>query len=155
GRMLMGTDRGLYERGADCTWKMVALAGHSHPVGARSVLEEEDGTIWIATEGNGLVRWQNGHERAYTTRVGIVADGLFTVLDDHPGWFWVTAARGISRIRKTEFAKIDRREGASLSCLTFGRADGLLSAPTAGNGARSALVLTDGTVLAATDKGVV
>jgi signal transduction histidine kinase len=151
----MGTDRGLYERRADRTWTMVALSGRSHPVGARALLEEDDGTIWIATEGDGLVRWQNGREHAYTSHVGIVDDVLFTVLDDHHGSFWVNSARGISRIRKTEFAKIDRRESASLSCLTFGRADGLLSASTAGNGARSALVLADGTVLAATDKGVV
>jgi ligand-binding sensor domain-containing protein/signal transduction histidine kinase len=155
GRLLMGTDRGLYERQAGRTWKLVALSGRSHPVGARALLEEEDGTLWIASEGDGLVRWRNGHERAYTSREGIVDDVLFTVLDDHHGSLWVNSARGISRIRKTEFARMDRGETASLNCLTFGRADGLLSASTAGNGARSALCLADGTILAATDKGVV
>jgi ligand-binding sensor domain-containing protein/signal transduction histidine kinase len=155
GRLLMGTDRGLYEQRADRSWKLVALGGRSHPVGARALVEEADGTIWIATEGDGLVRWKNGVEAVYTSREGMVDDVLFTVLDDGRGSLWVNSARGISRILKSEFGKFDRHETASLNCLTFGRADGLLSASTAGNGARSALCLPDGTILAATDKGVV
>ena len=155
GRLLMGTDVGLYERGADRTWKLVALGGRKHPVGARSLLEEPDGAIWIATAGDGLVRWKDGKEDVYASREGMVDDILFTVLDDNHDALWVNSARGISRILKKEFEKFDRHETESLNCLTFGRADGLLSASTLGNGARSALCLTNGTILAATDKGVV
>jgi ligand-binding sensor domain-containing protein/signal transduction histidine kinase len=155
GRLLMGTDHGLYERAEDRTWKLAALGGRKRPVGARSLLEEPDGAIWIATEGDGLVRWKNGKESVYASREGMVDDILFTVLDDDHGSIWVNSARGISRILKTEFEKFDRHESVSLNCLTFGRADGLLSASTAGNGAQSALCLTNGTILAATDKGVV
>jgi signal transduction histidine kinase len=155
GRLLMGTDRGLYERGADRSWKLAALGGRKRPVGARALLEEPDGAIWIATEGDGLVRWKDGKECVYASREGVVDDILFTVLDDNHGAIWVNSARGISRIFKTEFEKFDRHETASLNSLTFSRADGLLSASTAGNGARSAVCLTNGTILAATDKGVV
>jgi ligand-binding sensor domain-containing protein/signal transduction histidine kinase len=155
GRLLMGTDHGLYERGADRSWKLAALGGRRRPIGARSLLEEPDGAIWIATEGDGLVRWKNGKEDVYASREGMVNDILFTVLDDNHDAIWVNSARGISRILKSEFEKFDRHETASLNCLTFGRADGLLSAATAGNGARSAMCLTNGTILAATDRGVV
>jgi ligand-binding sensor domain-containing protein/signal transduction histidine kinase len=155
GRLLMGTDHGLYERGADRSWKLAALGGRKRPVGARSLLEEPDGSIWIATEGDGLVRLKDGKEYVYASREGMVDDILFTVLDDNHGAIWVNSARGISRIFKTEFDKFDRHEAVSLNSLTFGRADGLLSASTAGTGARSALCLTNGTILAATDKGVV
>jgi signal transduction histidine kinase len=154
GRLLMGTDHGLFERGADRSWKLAALGGRRRPIGARSLLEEPDGAIWIATEGDGLVRWKDGKEVVYASREGI-NDILFTVLDDNHDAIWVNSARGISRILKSEFEKFDRHETASLNCLTFGRADGLLSAATAGNGARSALCLTNGTIFAATDKGVV
>ena len=155
GRLLMGSDTGLYQRTLDRTWKLVALGGRSRPVGARALLEDDNNAIWIATDGDGLVRWQNGQERVYTTREGMVDDVLFSVLDDHHGSLWVNSARGIARIRKTEFARMDRGEAASLNCLIFGRADGLLSASTAGNGDPSALCLADGSIMAATDKGVV
>ncbi len=155
GRLLMGTDRGLYQRNADRIWKRVALGGRGHPVGARALLEEDDGTIWIATEGNGLVRWVNGREYAYTSHEGMMDNVLFSVLDDSHGSLWVNSARGIGRIRKTEFDEIDRGAAVSLNCLTFGRADGLLNASTSGNGAPSALCLADGSIVAATDEGVV
>jgi signal transduction histidine kinase len=155
GRLLMGSDTGLYQRNPDRTWKLVALGGRSHAVGARALLEDDQGAIWIATDGDGLVRWQNGQERVYTTREGMVDDVLFSVIDDHHGSLWVNSARGIARIRKTEFARVDRGDAASLNCLTFGRADGLLSASTAGNGNPSAFCLLDGSILAATDRGVV
>ncbi|MDR3458331.1 MAG: two-component regulator propeller domain-containing protein [Verrucomicrobiae bacterium] len=154
GRLLMGTDKGLYQRNADHTWKHVALGGTNNFIGARAILEADDGALWIATEGNGLVRWQHGQERAYTSREGMVDDVLFSVLDDNRGSFWVNSARGIARIRKTEFIELDRGTIASLNCLTFGRADGLLSASTSGNGNSSAVCLADGSILAATDKGV-
>jgi signal transduction histidine kinase len=155
GRLLMGSDTGLYQRNSDRTWKLVALGGRSYPVGARALLEDDDGAIWIATGGDGLVRWQNGQEHVYTTREGMVDDALFSVLDDHHGSLWVNSARGIARIRKTEFARVDRGDTAGLNSLTFGRADGLLSASTSGNGNPSAICLADGSILAATDRGVV
>jgi ligand-binding sensor domain-containing protein len=61
GRLLMGTDKGLYQRNPDRTWKRVALAGRNYMVGARALLEENDGTIWIATDGDGVVRWRTGN----------------------------------------------------------------------------------------------
>jgi len=155
GRLLMGTDKGLYQRSADRTWRQVALGGRNHPVGAHALLEEDGGSLWIATEGDGLVRWENGREHTYTTREGMVDDVLFSVLDDNHGSLWVNSARGIGRIRKAEFDAIDRGAAVSLNCLTFGRADGLLNASTSGNGAPSALCLADGSIVAATDEGVV
>jgi ligand-binding sensor domain-containing protein/signal transduction histidine kinase len=154
GRLLLGTDKGLYQRTTDRSWKRVALTGRRYVVGARAMLEANDGAIWIATEGDGLVRWQNGKERVYTSREGMVDDVLFSVLDDNHGSLWVNSARGIARIRKTEFEKVDRGEAVSLNCLTFGRADGLLSASTSGNGSPSLLCLPDDNILAATDQGV-
>jgi ligand-binding sensor domain-containing protein/signal transduction histidine kinase len=154
GRLLMGTDKGLYQRMADRSWKRVGLTGRGYVVGARALLEENDGAIWIATVGDGLVRWQNGQERAYTSREGMIDDVLFSVVDDGHGSLWVNSARGIACIRKTEFEKFDRGETVGLNCLTFGRDDGLLSASTSGNGSPSLLCLPDGNILAATDKGV-
>src|SRR5690606_34907135 len=98
GRLLMGTSKGLYERRADRTWHQVALGGALQPVIVRALLEEADGTIWLATEGHGLIRWQKGAARAYDVRVGMVDDLLFSVLDDHLGSLWVGSGRGIARI---------------------------------------------------------
>jgi ligand-binding sensor domain-containing protein/signal transduction histidine kinase len=155
GRLLMGTDLGLYQRNPDRTWRLIALGGRRQPVGARAFVEEDDGTLWIASEGDGLVRWEKGREFIYTTSQGMVDDVLYSVVDDHRGCLWVNSARGFARIPKSEFAHVDKGEAATLDCLTFGRTDGLLSASSSGNGTPSAFCLADGTFMVATDKGVV
>jgi PAS domain S-box-containing protein len=154
GRWWIGTSVGLYERRADRSWQLVKLPGVPPTFVARALLEEDDGTIWIATDGLGLVRWAKGEARAYNSRVGMVDDTLFSVLDDNLGSLWVSSARGLARIRQSEIAEVDRGAIASLNSLTFGRVDGLLSASTNGNGSPAAVRLTDGRIMTATDNGV-
>jgi PAS domain S-box-containing protein len=154
GRMLMGTSKGLYERSADRRWHAVPLRGMPEPVVVRALLEDNDGTIWLATDGQGLVRWAHGEARAYDVRAGMVDDTLFSVVADDVGSLWVSSARGIARIRRSEIADFDRGALASLNCLTFGRADGLLSASSNGNGTPAAVCLADGRIMTATDNGV-
>ncbi|HUG11776.1 MAG TPA: two-component regulator propeller domain-containing protein, partial [Opitutaceae bacterium] len=153
GRLLIGTSLGLFERRADRTWQPVELPNLKTPVSVQDILEADD-TLWLATDGHGLVRWEGGRARAYGSHQGMVDDTLFSVLDDGHGSLWVTSARGLARIRKGEFAEIDRDSMSSLSSVVFGRVDGLLSSSSSGNGSPSAIHLTDGRLMIATDKGV-
>ena len=154
GRLLMGTSRGLFQRRADRTWQPVAFPGLKGTVVVRSLLEAEDGTCWLATDGLGLVRWRNGSARSFGSREGMVDDTLFAVIDDNHGSLWVSSARGLARIRTSEFAELDRKAAATLNSMTFGRVDGLLSAATAGGGSSTSCRLTDGRLMFATDVGV-
>jgi PAS domain S-box-containing protein len=153
GRLLMGTSLGLYQRRLDRTWQPVEFPTLKAPVVVRDFLEV-DGTLWLATDGHGLVRWKNGEARAYGARLGMVDDTLFSVRDDGQGAFWVSSARGLARIRQSEFAAVDRGTIGSLNRITFGRGDGLLSSSTSGSGSPSAIRLTDGRLMTATDQGV-
>jgi len=154
GRLLMGTSKGLYERGADLRWQPAALRGLAQPIVARGVLEENDGTIWLATDGQGLVRWADGEAHAYDSRIGMVDDTLFSVVDDGLGSLWVSSTRGLGRIRQSELADFDRGAIASLNCLTIGRVDGLLSNSSSGSGSPTAIRLADGRIMTATNIGV-
>ena len=154
GRLWMGTSKGLYERRADRTWQPVAINGMPQPVVVRSLLEETNGTIWFATENQGLIRLQNGEARAYDSHAGMVDDTLFSVLDDRLGSLWVSSGRGIGRIRKSEFSDLDRGAIPSLNCMTFGSGDGLLSASSSGGGTPLGASLADGRIMLATDRGM-
>ena len=154
GRLLIGTSKGLYGRAADRRWLPVPLPGVPAPVVVRALLEDNDGTTWLATDGQGLIRWANGAARAHDVSSGMVDDTLFSVVADDVGSLWVSSARGIARIRRTEIQDFDRGALARLNCLTFGRSDGLLSAASNGNGTPAAVRLTDGRIMTATDNGV-
>lgn len=154
GRLFMGTGLGFFQRHADRSWHLVDLPGLAQPLVVRAMSEGADGVIWLATDGKGLVRWQPGQARSYDTDRGMVANTLFTVLEDGGGSLWVSSTRGIARLRISEFSDVDRNSATSVNPMTFGRGDGLLSGSTAGTGTPAAARLTDGRIMTATDKGV-
>jgi PAS domain S-box-containing protein len=153
GRLLLATLGGVYERRADRAWVPVLFPTLGGPLAVRDILEV-NGTLWLATDGHGLVRWQGSDVRCYREDQGMLDDTLFNVLDDGIGSLWVSSARGIARVRKAELAGLDRGAGGLLNLMTLGRSDGLLSASASGSGTPSATRLTDGRLLFATDQGV-
>ena len=154
GRLLMSTTRGLYQRDPDGIWQAVPFPNLKGTVEARSMIEDADGTLWLATVSHGLVRWSNGQARSYGSHEGMIDDTLFTVQDDGLGSLWVCSVRGLARIHKKEFDDLDRNLATTLNSMTFARVDGLLSASTAGSGNPTSCLLTDGRLMFATDQGV-
>jgi PAS domain S-box-containing protein len=153
GRLFMGTNAGLYERKADRSWELVPFPSLSSPLSVHDVLETDDG-YWLAAEGVGLIRWQHGSVHAYDAHCGMVDDSLFTVLDDGEDSLWVSSARGLARVAKKDLDAVDQGRATTVNCMTFGRSDGLASGSSSGNGNPGAILLKDGRILTATDKGV-
>ncbi len=153
GRLFMGTNAGLYERKTDRTWELVPFPSLSPPLSVHDILET-DGGYWLATEGLGLVRWQHGNVHTYDAHRGMVDDTLFTVLDDGEDSLWVSSARGLARVAKKDLDAVDQGRATTVNCMTFGRSDGLASGSSSGNGNPGAILLKDGRILTATDKGV-
>ena len=155
GRLLFATTVGLCERASDGSFHRVLLSGIpgvGPPV--RGLLEDHDGGIWLATEGQGLIYWKDGTARGYSIREGMIDDHISSVLDDGAGFIWVTSARGLARIPRTEFADLDKGNIARLNIMTFGRVDGLLNASASTGGAPVSAHLADGSLMFATGKGV-
>jgi PAS domain S-box-containing protein len=154
GRLLIGTSKGLYERDQNRAWNLVKLPGLKSDLDVRAIAEDSSGVLWLGTGDLGLVRWNAAQARAYGTSEGMVDNTLFSVVDDGNGSLWVSSARGMARVRKADLAELDRGAVASLNCMTLGRADGLLSGASPGSGSPTAILLGDGRLLTATDKGV-
>jgi len=63
---------------------------------------DPDGTVWAATERGGLSRLKDGRIITLTTRNGLPCNTInWTIQDDH-GSFWLYAACGLVRIKRTE-----------------------------------------------------
>ena len=153
GRLLVAGTRGLFERGADRSFRPVAVPGVTGVISIRSLMEEEDGTIWLATEGRGLIHWKSGETRSYGEREGLIGDSVSSIIDDRAGSLWVTTTRGIVRIPRTELAQFDGGKIARLNLTTFGRADGLKNTSISTGAAPLGTRLADGRLMFATGKG--
>jgi ligand-binding sensor domain-containing protein/signal transduction histidine kinase len=81
-------------------------SGETVPIAVHSLLGEENGTLWLGTMGAGLVKFDQGHERAirYRNHPGelesLPDDRVIALADDHEGNIWV----GLQTTEPTFFA---------------------------------------------------
>ena len=68
-------------------------------VRATSLVEDKEGTIWIASV-HGLLRWQNGRSRLYSIKDGLTTGPIINVSLAPDGSVWMASENGFARMRK-------------------------------------------------------
>ncbi|HEY4414778.1 MAG TPA: two-component regulator propeller domain-containing protein, partial [Verrucomicrobiae bacterium] len=114
-----------------------------------------DGTLWIGTYGNGLVRYQNGHFAKITVADGLPNNFICGLEIDAATNFWVSSHAGIFRVDKSALDACADGRTNQVSCLSYGRGDGMPSLECSGGLQPASAQLTDGRMLFPTSKGVV
>lgn len=116
GTLWFGTYGGLskYEDGVFTSYT-TADGLSSNQIRSLSLYEEAGGALWIGSYDGGLTRLKDGKFTRYTTSDGLFNNGVFQILEDAAGNFWMSSNRGIYRIAKqqlNDFAngKINRVE---------------------------------------------
>ncbi len=91
-----------------------------HPEHMSYIYCGSDGTVWIATNGNGLYRREvnDGKEQFinYNTSHGLANNSLRTILEDSGGKLWISTNNGLSCF-----------DPATASSVNFNQEDGLMS----------------------------
>jgi signal transduction histidine kinase/CheY-like chemotaxis protein len=97
GRIWASTPNAVFRRDATGWTKLDAAAGV--PPGVRAFAQARDGSIWMATNGSGLARLEDGHATVLTTADGLPSDVIRAVHRDSAGYLWVgTEGRGLARL---------------------------------------------------------
>lgn len=123
-------------------------------VSVRSVLEDPDGTVWIASSDHGFLRWRGGVlTRYHLERLGFTTEAQ-QVVDDGVGSLWITSMNGIARIRKSDLHAYADNRSAAIALQRFDTSSGLPSDECAG-GSVGAIRAADGTLWFGTAKGAV
>jgi ligand-binding sensor domain-containing protein/signal transduction histidine kinase len=66
-----------------------------------------DGTLWIATEGGGLIRYKDGVFRSFSAKDGLLNDFVRTVYQDSKGLIWIGTDDGLFRFSGERIERID------------------------------------------------
>lgn len=68
-----------------------------------SILEDASGTVWVATNGGGLNKWNPESSRFSAIREadGLSNDAVFAVLEDQGGNLWLSTNKGLDRYNPT------------------------------------------------------
>jgi diguanylate cyclase (GGDEF)-like protein len=83
-----------------------------------------DGSFWMGTENNGLVRYRNGQITRYTLRDGLASNEIHSLYADRQGNIWIGTGNGLSRWvrgRMTVFGKADGLTDSLVSAITEDR----------------------------------
>jgi ligand-binding sensor domain-containing protein/signal transduction histidine kinase len=66
-----------------------------------------DGTLWIATEGGGLIRYKDGVFRSFSAKDGLLNDFVRTVYQDSKGLIWIGTDDGLFRFSGERIERVD------------------------------------------------
>ena len=120
----------------------------------RSLYEDEDGALWIGTFDGGLTRLKDGRFTTCTTNDGLFNNGVFQILDDRRGNFWMSSNLGIYRARKQELNDFADGKIRRITCISYGKRDGMLNAECNGGTQPAGIRTRDGRLWFPTQIGV-
>lgn len=79
-----------------------------------ALFEDADGSIWVGTEGAGLLRFSNGRFSTIGSKDGLTSGSICSILRDRDGTLWLgTRGGGLIRFTHGVFTPITRGAGLS------------------------------------------
>ena len=115
---------------------------------------DADGTLWIATDGDGLLRYRRDGVKTITSRQGLPYDKIVSLVEDDAGNLWFGTVRGVFRISTAELNEVADGKRLRLDAVSFDESDGLGSRQCNGSGDPAALRTRDGRIWFATANGI-
>jgi PAS domain S-box-containing protein len=82
-------------------------------IGIRSLSEGKDGSLWIGTNGHGLVRMKDGNFTIYTSKDGLSSDTVEAIAEGRDGSLWVGTELGLNRFHDGKFTVYGTADGLS------------------------------------------
>ena len=98
GSVIVPTDKGLAIR-REGTWSVIDERRGLRNAMTSAVLEDRDGSLWIALIGAGVARWLGyGEWEAWTKAQGLPSDLIWSIRRDRKGALWVGTSMGLVRL---------------------------------------------------------
>ncbi len=95
---MVPTDKGIAIRRAG-GWSVVDQQRGLPAAMASAVLEDREGSVWVALVGAGVARWLGyGEWEAWTKAQGLPADLIWSIRRDRKGSLWVGTSLGLARM---------------------------------------------------------
>ena len=67
---------------------------------------DPDGTVWLGTADRGLLRWKEDRLSGMNGSTGFPVPGVYGILEDGQGYFWMTSNRGVLRVSRDDLQAV-------------------------------------------------
>jgi ligand-binding sensor domain-containing protein len=160
GRLWVGTSGGL-SRFANGGFTPLTEADGLSLGQVTSIHEDHAGLLWIGTFDSGLNRLEASPDgqnwrklTRYTTEQGLFNNGVYQILEDDLGFFWMSCHLGLYRVRRQELNDFAAGRVFSITSTHFGKADGLFNTECTSVGQPAGFKARDGKLWFPTEEGV-
>jgi len=75
-----------------------------------NLMVARDDTLWVATEGGGLIRYKDGAFRSFSVKDGLLNDFVRVVYQDTKGTIWIGTDIGLFRFAGERIERVDNTE---------------------------------------------
>jgi len=120
----------------------------------RSLYVDHEDVLWIGTYDGGLGRFDKGNFTHYTTQNGLFSSGVFQILEDSRGYFWLSSNQGIYRVEKQELNDFASGKISAITSIAYGKSDGMLNVECNGGHWPAGIRAADGKLWFPTMNGV-
>ena len=120
----------------DARGKLVADKYQSTTVTPKTMLLDHEGSLWIGTVGQGLLRVRGDKTEQLTQRDGLSSDVVNDLIEDSQGNLWIVKVRGLDRLREPLVSRLPGMEkrGIRLATTVSAARDGSLWVGTVNSG---------------------
>jgi signal transduction histidine kinase len=153
GELWVGTASGLFILAGN-TFLPVAAGRGPDTQNITALYEDGSGVLWIGTHGVGLFRFERGELTHYTDANGLSTNGVFQILEDDKGYFWLSGRSGIHRVKKEELDAFAAGPQSSFVSTAFGRTDGMIGGECSSTGQPTGIKAKDGKLWFPTSDGL-
>ncbi len=154
GKLWFGTEGGLSRLENGQFTNFTTAEGLSDDT-VNALYEDKEQNLWIGTDNGGLDRYKNNRFTSYTTQKGLFSDRVLEILEDDHGWLWMSCYKGIFRVQKRQLDELDQGHAEFVSCIAYGKADGMESSQCNGVAKPAGWKARDGRLWFPTTKGLI
>ncbi len=102
-----------------------------------------------------MARFKDGKFTSYSVKDGLFDNGVFRVLEDTHGYFWISCSRGVYRVSKRDLNAFAEGKLKKVASTAYGKIDGMQSIECNGGVDPSGIKTRDGKLWFPTRDGVV
>ncbi len=145
-----GTDEGLYQK-LDTGWERPDSSLSSEVL---SLYEDQEGVLWIGTNGNGLKIRKDNHISTITKSQGLNDDHILSISTDEDDNLWMSSYNGVFAVNRNHLLNIIKGEEQFIYSMMYDETDGMTSRQCSGNVQPAVWKTNEGKLLYPTVKGV-
>ncbi len=108
GRLWVGTSKTVV---AFDDGKITKLAPEHPLLNIRCILQDREGTFWLGTKGEGLLRVSGESFTRFTEADGLANNSVWSIYEDESGSLWFGTENGLNRWKNKKFFKFTRHHG--------------------------------------------